>query len=105
MRNNLLIWILCFFALGDLKVLASTDYGLYFKSHSAPGNERTSLALDENSPFRVKNEFTIDFQMWVRNEPDFGAILHLCTNCFCGRCQLSEITGFIFLCMYVIFCF
>lgn len=57
MRNNLLIWILCFFALGDLKVLASTDYGLYFKSHSAPGNERTSLALDENSPFRVKNEF------------------------------------------------
>lgn len=59
--------------------------GLYrlwplFKSHSAPGNERTSLALDENSPFRVKNEFTIDFQMWVRNEPDFGAILHLCTN-------------------------
>ena len=76
MRNNLLIWILCFFALGDLKVLASTDYGLYFKSHSAPGNERTSLALDENSPFRVKNEFTIDFQMWVRNEPDFGAILH-----------------------------
>lgn len=80
MRNNLLIWILCFFALGDLKVLASTDYGLYFKSHSAPGNERTSLALDENSPFRVKNEFTIDFQMWVRNEPDFGAILHLCTN-------------------------
>ena len=55
MRNHLLIWILCFFALGDLKVLASTDYGLYFKSHSAPGNERTSLALDENSPFRVKN--------------------------------------------------
>ena len=51
MRNNLLIWILCFFALGDLKVLASTDYGLYFKSHSAPGNERTSLALDENSSF------------------------------------------------------
>ena len=44
------------------------------------GNERTSLSLDENVPFHIKNEFIIDFQMWVRNEPDFGAILHLCTN-------------------------
>lgn len=80
MKSKLLIWILCFFSLGNLKVLASTDYGLHFKSHSVPGNERTSLSLDENSPFYVENEFIIDFQMWVRNEPDFGAILHLCTN-------------------------
>lgn len=80
MKSKLLIWILCFFSLGNLKVLASTDYGLHFKSHSVPGNERTSLSLDENFPFQVENEFIIDFQMWVRNEPDFGAILHLCTN-------------------------
>lgn len=80
MKSKLLIWILCFFSLGNLKVLASTDYGLHFKSHSVPGNERTSLSLDGNSPFHVENEFIIDFQMWVRNEPDFGAILHLCTN-------------------------
>lgn len=59
---------------------ASTDYGLHFNSHIVPGNERTSLSLDENSPFQVDNDFLIDFQMWVRNEPDFGAILHLCTN-------------------------
>ena len=80
MKSKLLIWILCFFSLGNLKVLASTDYGLHFKSHSVPGNERTSLSLDGNSPFHVEKEFIIDFQMWVRNEPDFGAILHLCTN-------------------------
>ena len=80
MKSKLLIWILCFFSLGNLKVLASTDYGLHFKSPSVPGNERTSLSLDENFPFQVENEFIIDFQMWVRNEPDFGAILHLCTN-------------------------
>ncbi len=52
-----------------------------FKSHSAPSTERTSLILDENKPFEVENEFTISFQMWVRNnEPDFGSILHLYTN-------------------------
>lgn len=80
MKSKLLIWILCFFSFGYLTVSASTDYGLHFRSHSVPGNERTSLSLDENSPFHVVNEFTIDFQMWVRNESDFGAILHLCTN-------------------------
>lgn len=79
MKSKLLIWILLF-SFGYLEVLASIDYGLHFKSHSVPGNERTSLSLDENVPFHIKNEFIIDFQMWVRNEPDFGAILHLCTN-------------------------
>lgn len=80
MKSKLLIWILLFFSFGCLKMKASTDYGLYFNSHSVPGTERTSLSLDDNSPFAVKNDFTIEFQMWVRNEPDFGAILHLCTN-------------------------
>lgn len=80
MKSKLLIWILLLFSFGYLEVLASIDYGLHFKSHSVPGNERTSLSLDENVPFHIKNEFIIDFQMWVRNEPDFGAILHLCTN-------------------------
>lgn len=80
MKSKLLIWIFCFLLFSNLKMTASTDYGLHFKSHSVPGNERTSLSLDENSPFQVENEFIIDFQMWVRNEPDFGAILHLCTN-------------------------
>lgn len=80
MKNKLLLWILMFISFGGLNLKASTDYGLSFNSHSVPGNERTSLSLDENSPFAVKNDFTIDFRMWVRNEPDFGAILHLCTN-------------------------
>ncbi|WP_300704845.1 hypothetical protein [Bacteroides sp.] len=80
MKNKLLIWVFGLFLLVGLETLASTNYGLHFKSHSVPGTERTTLSLDENSPFRVKNDFIIEFQMWVRNEPDFGAILHLCTN-------------------------
>lgn len=80
MKSKLLIWIFWFFSFGCLNMLASTDYGLRFNSHLVPGNERTSLFLDEDSPFLVDHDFSIDFQMWVRNEPDFGAILHLCTN-------------------------
>lgn len=80
MKGKLLIWILLFLSLGCLEALATIDYGLHFNSHSVPGNERTSLSLEEGDPFQVRNEFVIDFQMWVRNEPDYGAILHLCTN-------------------------
>ena len=76
MKSKLRVWILCFFSLGNLKVLASTDYGLHFKSHSVPGNDRTSLSLDENFPFQVENEFIIDFQMTFsgRNHDDDQAV-------------------------------
>lgn len=57
------------------------DYGLYLKSHAVPAVERTTLYLDDNQPFPIKNNFTISFQIYVRtNEPDFGSILHLHTN-------------------------
>jgi hypothetical protein bacD2_16100 len=65
------------------KVDASSlyDYGLSLKSHSVPGIERTTLYLDDNQPFSIKNDFIISFQMYVRaNEHDFGTILHLHTN-------------------------
>ena len=76
MKSKLLIWILLFFSFGYLEVLASIDYGLHFKSHSVPGNERTSLSLDENVPFHIKNEFIIDFQMTFsgRNHDDDQAV-------------------------------
>lgn len=64
----------------SLKLQASIDYGLFFKSHSVPGEERTSLLLDNDHPFAIKKDFKIDFLMMVRNEPDFGVILHLSTN-------------------------
>lgn len=82
MKNYCRYILFSFLLLAGVNLFASVyNSGLYFKSHSAPSIDRTSLILDENKPFEVENEFTISFQMWVRNnEPDFGSILHLYTN-------------------------
>lgn len=66
---------------GKLDAASLYDYGLYLRSHAVAGTERTSLFLDDNRPFAVKESFTVSFQMYIRdNEPDFGSILHLQTN-------------------------
>lgn len=82
MKNYCRYILLVFLLLAETGLFASTyNRGLYFKSHFTPSNERTSLLLDENNPFEAGNEFSVSFQMWVRNnEPDFGTILHLYTN-------------------------
>ena len=75
----LLSVLLCM--VGKLDASSLYDYGLSLKSHSVPGIERTTLYLDDNQPFSIKNDFIISFQMYVRaNEHDFGTILHLHTN-------------------------
>ncbi len=82
MKNCCRYILLVLFLLTGADLFASVyNGGLYFKSHSAPSVDRTSLTLNDDKPFDVSNEFTISFQMWVRNnEPDFGSILHLYTN-------------------------
>ncbi|NDV81734.1 hypothetical protein [Bacteroides sp. 51] len=82
MKHRLLILILLLYCSADgIDASSLHDYGLYFKSHSVPAEQRTSLFLDNNLPFPIKNEFAVSFQMYVRNnEPDFGSILHLHTN-------------------------
>lgn len=80
MKYNLLRWVLFLCVSVGLQAHASTDYGLYFNSHSVPGTERTSLSLDNGLPFAVEKDFKIEFQIWVRNEPMFGGILHIGTN-------------------------
>ena len=82
MKNYCRYILLVFFLFIGANSFASVyNRGLYFKSHFAPSTDRTSLILDENKPFEIENEFTISFQMWIRNkEPDFGSILHLYTN-------------------------
>lgn len=82
MKNYCRYILLVFLLLVETGLFASTyNRGLYFKSHFVPSNERTSLLLDDNKPFEAENEFSVSFQMWVRNnEPDFGTILHLYTN-------------------------
>lgn len=75
----LLSVLLCM--VGKVDASSLYDYGLSLKSHSVPGIERTTLYLDDNQPFSIKNDFIISFQMYVRaNEHDFGTILHLHTN-------------------------
>lgn len=79
MKNNSLLWILMCLII-SLKLQASIDYGLFFKSHSVLGEERTALVLEENRPYHIKTDFEIAFQMMLRDEPDFGVILHLVAN-------------------------
>lgn len=75
----LLSVLLCM--VGKVDASSLYDYGLSLKSHAVPGIERTTLYLDDNQPFSIKNNFIISFQMYVRaNEHDFGTILHLHTN-------------------------
>lgn len=75
----LLFVLLCM--VGKVDASSLYDYGLSLKSHMVPGVERTTLYLDDNQPFSIKNDFIISFQMYVRaNEHDFGSILHLHTN-------------------------
>lgn len=75
----LLSVLLCM--VGKVDASSLYDYGLSLKSHSVPGIERTTLYLDDNQPFSIKNDFIISFQMYVRaNDHDFGTILHLHTN-------------------------
>ena len=80
MKYNLLLWIFLLCAGVSLQLHASMDYGLYFKSHSVPGTERTSLVLNGGKTFAVEESFKVEFEMWVRQEPMFGGILHLSTN-------------------------
>ena len=79
MKYKLLLWILLCLET-SLKLQASVDDGLFFKSHSVPGEKRTLLSLDGGRPFQIKKDFMVDFQMMVREEPDFGVILNLVTN-------------------------
>ena len=75
----LLSVLLCM--VGKVDASSLYDYGLSLKSHAVPGIERTTLYLDDNQPFSIKNDFIISFQMYVRaNDHDFGTILHLHTN-------------------------
>ncbi len=82
MKYQLQLLILTLLCLaGRLDASSLYDYGLYFKSHAVPAAERSTLYLDDNQPFSVKNDFTISFQIYIRaNEADYGSILHLKTD-------------------------
>ena len=64
MKNCCRYILLVLFLFTGADLFASVyNGGLYFKSHSAPSVDRTSLTLNDDKPFDVSNEFTISFQM------------------------------------------
>ena len=73
-RNIILLFIVI---LLHNHLLAINGYGLYFKSYNYPANERTSLILNNNIPFKIKESLTIEFNMFIREQARFGFILNL----------------------------
>lgn len=76
-RINILFLLLCFTT--ELSAVP-LDYGLYFQSNFVPSNQRTTLVLNDGNPFLIDEEFTISFQMLIRNKPNYGSILSLRIN-------------------------
>ncbi|WP_321335421.1 BTAD domain-containing putative transcriptional regulator [uncultured Bacteroides sp.] len=69
-----------FLCLFECAYSSKFDYGLYFNSHSVPGNRRTSLVLENNKSFPLRQEFTLQFSTSVRNEPIFGTLFDIRTD-------------------------
>ncbi|MDR1632551.1 MAG: hypothetical protein LBR97_06695 [Dysgonamonadaceae bacterium] len=58
--------------------------GLYFYSHDSNIDERTSLVLNNNEPYKlsVQDEFTLDFDLFIRNtgKVKFGYIFRIISS-------------------------
>lgn len=63
----------------NTNLYSTEDYGLYFKSYNVPADKRTSLILNNNIPFKIENEITINFKVLFR-EKYFGNIMDIITN-------------------------
>lgn len=73
------ITITIIFVSGLINILCANDlsYGLYIKSYSNLGKDRTSLVLNDNEPVKFKEEITISFDMFVRKETVFGNVIRI----------------------------
>ncbi|SDH47166.1 Kelch repeat-containing protein [Bacteroides ovatus] len=58
----------------------SRNYGLYFQSYSVPADQRTTLFLDDDKAFSFNENFTVTFQMQIRNKLNYGSIMGLHTG-------------------------
>ena len=56
------------------------DYGLYIKSHPHKDEEKTSLVLENNKPFKLAKETTLSFNLFVRRENAFGMICRMISD-------------------------
>lgn len=74
------VWFILLILLNLISSVFSNNYGLHFKSHSVAGSQRTSLLLNDLKPFTLKNEFTLSFDLTLREEPPFGNIFSIQTS-------------------------
>ena len=84
MSNNNIIIILCLTALLFFQQAIpayADDDGLEFLAHTVQPEQRTSLSLDGGKPFRLKDGFTLDFDLKLRHEEhNFGYICRIIIN-------------------------
>ncbi len=79
MKKNLTLLTLILTVVSFLQA-NNLDYGLYFKSYSSLGKDRTSLVLNDNKPLKIENETTISFDLSIRKELEFGYVIHVVSN-------------------------
>lgn len=75
-----IIGIICLFC--KLTLLAQTEsYGLYFSSHEVIQDNRTSLNLTPNAPFKFSNRFSLEFDINFRKDDGYyGYIFRIIAN-------------------------
>ncbi|MBD8347866.1 kelch repeat-containing protein [Dysgonomonas sp. HGC4] len=79
MKKLLLFILICLIASNAYS--QELDYGLFFKSHSYKGGERTSLLLENGDFFGLADKFTFSFDLFLRsNEDHFGLVSRIMTN-------------------------
>lgn len=77
----LIIWIFAACELKAQEVGSSIDYGLAFASHEVTKDQRTSLNLNPDGPFRIREDFEIKFDVsYQRLTNAFGYILRIIAN-------------------------
>ena len=76
--------VILIFAVCELKaqeVGSSIDYGLAFASHEVTKDQRTSLNLNPDGPFNIRDDFEIKFDVsYQRLTNAFGYILRIIAN-------------------------
>lgn len=69
-----------FFIIPTVLFAENPSTGLYFKSYTKLGRDRTSLVLNDNKPLEIKGETTLAFDLYIRKEVVFGTIVRIVSN-------------------------
>lgn len=78
-RYKRIIYTFLFLFINITLLHSLENYGLYFNSYNVAVNERTSIVLNNNKPFNLKNNLEVSFKILFR-EKSFGNIIELKSN-------------------------